>query len=70
MKQIKVLLAFSLVLLYVCCILYFAKDNSDDISKHSTNSSICEDKTTPPPVKTNSYTPVKYQASLGLNTLS
>ena len=70
MKQNKVFLAFSLVLLYVCCIVYFAKANSDDMSKHSTKSSICEDKTIPPPVKINSYTPARYHASLGLNTLS
>ena len=70
MKKIKLLLALSLALCYVCCILSFAKTNSDDIYRPSINFTVCDDKTTLPPVKVNSYTPKKYQASLGLNTLS
>lgn len=70
MKKIKLLLAFSLALCCVCCILNFTKTNSDDISGPSVKFTICDDKTIHPPVKINSYSPTKYQASSGLNTLS
>ena len=70
MKKIKLLLALSLALCYVCCILNFTKTNSEHISGSSIKFTICDDKTTLPPVNVNSYTPKKYQASLGLNTLS
>lgn len=70
MKKIKLFFALSLALCCVCCIQNFTKTNSDDISRPSVKFTICEDKTTLPPVSVNSYNPKKYQASLGLNTLS
>lgn len=70
MKKIKLFFALSLALCCVCYILNFTKTNSDDISRPSVKFTICEDKTTLPPVNVNSYNPKKYQASLGLNTLS
>lgn len=70
MKKIKALFTLALILANILYFFEFSKSNSENSFKLPIDTSVCEDKTTLPPVSVNSYSPKEYQASLGLNTFS